>query len=195
MISVIIGTDNNERALVPTLSTLVSGAAAGLIREVIIADGGSTDATVAVADLAGCEAVVLHAPLGARLKEAAARSRAPWLMFLQPGVMLDTGWMDETTRFIEQADLAGSSDTLAAVFRRSAPLAAKASPLREGLSMIKLALFGRPSPTQGLLILRRLYDRLGGHRGDDANTETDLLGRLGRKRTVTLRTGAVKVIA
>ena len=41
MLSVIIPTQNSERALVPTLAALVSGATAGLISEVLIADGGS----------------------------------------------------------------------------------------------------------------------------------------------------------
>ena len=53
MLSVIIPTLNCERVLVPTLASLVSGAAAGTVRDVIIADGGSGDATRDVADLAG----------------------------------------------------------------------------------------------------------------------------------------------
>ncbi|MFJ5489311.1 glycosyltransferase, partial [Hansschlegelia beijingensis] len=53
MLSVLIPTCNHERALVPTLSTLVPGAADGLVRDVTIVDGGSTDATAEVADPAG----------------------------------------------------------------------------------------------------------------------------------------------
>ena len=41
MLSVIIATDESERVLVPTLSALVPGATAGIVREVIIADAGS----------------------------------------------------------------------------------------------------------------------------------------------------------
>jgi glycosyltransferase involved in cell wall biosynthesis len=194
VISVIIGTENCARALIPTLSTLVSGAAAGAVREVIIADAGSTDATAEVADSAGCELIVSKAPLAVRLKEAAARARASWLMFLKPGVTLDANWIDETTRFIEHAELAGRLDQCAAVFRR-APSVINTRPLLfEALTMLKSTFGGRPHPDQGLLIFKRLYDQLGGHRSDSSDPETDLLARIGRKRTVMLRSGAVKVV-
>jgi glycosyltransferase involved in cell wall biosynthesis len=57
MLSVVIATHDSERALLPTLAALVAGAAAGVVREVIIADAGSRDATDAIADGAGCRAV------------------------------------------------------------------------------------------------------------------------------------------
>ena len=43
MLSVIIATLNSERPLVATLAALVPGATAGLVSEVLIADGGSGD--------------------------------------------------------------------------------------------------------------------------------------------------------
>ena len=46
VLSVIIPTLDCERSLVPTLASLVSGAAVGTVRDVIIADGGSRDATL-----------------------------------------------------------------------------------------------------------------------------------------------------
>ena len=54
MLSVIIPTLNCERALALTLAMLVPGAVSGMVREVVLADGGSTDATLEVADAAGC---------------------------------------------------------------------------------------------------------------------------------------------
>ena len=71
MLSVIIPTLNCERVLVPTLASLVSGAAAGTVRDVIIVDGGSGYATVDVADLAGCEIMVFR---GAVAGAAAGRN-------------------------------------------------------------------------------------------------------------------------
>ena len=44
----------------PTLAALVPGATAGLITEVLIADGGSHDDTAAVADVAGCNFLVVE---------------------------------------------------------------------------------------------------------------------------------------
>ena len=72
MLSVIIATLDSERALVRTLAPLVSGATSGLITEVVVADGGSSDETAAVADVAGCRFVASTASLGERLKSAAA---------------------------------------------------------------------------------------------------------------------------
>ena len=64
MLSVIIPTHESERILVRTLACLVPGATAGLIREVILADGGSTDETAEVGDVAGCRFLPLPGPLG-----------------------------------------------------------------------------------------------------------------------------------
>jgi hypothetical protein len=182
MLSVIIATSESERELVRTLAVLVSGAAAGLVREVIVADAGSRDATADVGDAAGCRLLVGSGPAGARLKSAAATARAGWLMFLRPGVVMDTTWIDDAARFIEEED--GSR---AAVFR---PTRNTMQPvLLEILSLLRGALRARPDPQQGLLIAKSLYDSLGGHR-DGADAEHDLLRRLGGRRIATLRSGA-----
>jgi len=189
MLTVIIPTHNSERALVPTLAMLVPGALTGTVREVIVADDGSTDATSEVVDIAGCDIVVSPAPLATRLKSAAASARGTWLLFLRPGVVLDAAWLEEVTRVVENAVLRGTVDTHAAVFRRAPPDAGEALP-RQILGVIAAALRG-PHPEQGLLISRQCYDRVGGHRTDAADPERDLLRRLGRRRLVTLRTAAI----
>jgi glycosyltransferase involved in cell wall biosynthesis len=193
VISVIIATQNSERALVPTLANLVSGAAAGVVREVIVADATSTDKTSEIADLAGCELIVSQAPLATRLSEAAARARASWLMFMRAGIVLDSGWIEEVARFIEQAERAGSKGLQAAVFKKSEPVAARKSVLRQGLSMIKATLAGRASADQGLLISKRIYEELGAHRNNVGDPEIELLRRLGRSRIALLRSGAAKI--
>ena len=48
MISVVIPTHESERALAHTLAALVPGALDGVLREVIVADGGSKDGTAKV---------------------------------------------------------------------------------------------------------------------------------------------------
>src|SRR5215210_3885949 len=96
MFSVVIATQDSERALVPTLAALVPGATAGIVREVIVADGASRDETEQVADFAGCRFLSSSEPLGSRLKAAATGARGNWLMFLAAGVVPGTGWIDET---------------------------------------------------------------------------------------------------
>src|SRR5205085_2864022 len=114
MFSVVIATRDSERPLVHTLSALVPGATAGLVREVIVADGQSTDETEQVADYAGCVFFSSGEPLGGRLKAAARRARGEWLMFLRPGVVPGPAWIDDIVAFVQQG-VAG-----AAVFRREA---------------------------------------------------------------------------
>jgi glycosyltransferase involved in cell wall biosynthesis len=186
MLSVVIPTWNSERALVPTLAMLVPGVMASAVREVIIVDGGSTDATPEVADFAGCALISSTGPLGSRLRAAAAAAREPWLMFLRPGVVLDTNWVPEAARFIEEAIGAGP-DAQAAVFRRSPGVTRPRPVLIEVFNLLAAAL-GSPSPDQGLIIAKPFYERIGGHR-DESDPEAGLLRRLGRRNIARLQTG------
>ena len=184
MLSVVIATHDSERALLPTLAALVAGAAAGVVREVIIADAGSRDATDAIADGAGCRVLMSTQPRGARLKAAAEAARGPWLLFLAPGIVPNVTWVDETRRFMEEAELREYAGSCAAAFRRdSAPFQ---SPLVEAWVLLRTALGARPKASQGLLIAKAFYEALGGHRGVEA-PERDLLRRVGRRRIVLLK--------
>ena len=189
MLSVIIPTLDCERSLIPTLATLVPGAAVGTVRDVIVADGGSRDATLEVADIAGCEIMTSHAPLAVRLREATAKARGSWVMFLKPGVVLDATWIDEVERFVQQAEAHGVIDAPAAAFRAVAAQGFARPLLAEAWSSLRLALGGRIAPEQGLIIPKVLYERLGRHR-DVQDPEADLLARLGRRRIVLLRSRA-----
>lgn len=185
MLSVVIPTRNCERALVPTLAMLVPGVMASVVREVLVADGGSTDGTREVVDFAGCTMLSSPAPLGDRLREAAAATRGDWLMFLRPGTVLDAGWIGETMRFVE----GGSGDDIgsqAAVFRRATPLRARPM-LVEVIEILRNTL-AAPTADQGFVVSKPLYQRLGGHR-DEADPENGLLRRVGRRRIARLRSG------
>jgi glycosyltransferase involved in cell wall biosynthesis len=183
MLSVIIPTFDSERTLVPTLSVLVPGATAGLVSDVLVVDGGSHDDTAGVADVGGCNFLVAEGSLGRRLKTAVAWARAPWLLFLRPGTILDPQWIGEATRFVERAP----PDSRAAVFRRAAPAQ---STLRDAFSLVAAALGARPRPEQGLIISKRFYETLGGHSESIADPETDLIRRIGRRRIVRLASSA-----
>jgi glycosyltransferase involved in cell wall biosynthesis len=188
MLTVIIPTHNSERALVPTLAMLVPGAMTGTVREVIVADAASTDGTAGVVDIAGCDIMVSTAPLAQRLKAAAAAARGTWLLFLRAGVVLDSAWVEEASRVIENAVARGTFASQAAVFRRAGdatePLAGQM------LALVAAAVRG-PHPDQGLMLSREYYDRLGGHRATAADPEAELTRRIGRRRIVTLRSAAV----
>jgi glycosyltransferase involved in cell wall biosynthesis len=190
MLSVVIATHDSERALLPTLAALVAGAAAGVVREVIIADAGSQDATGAIADGAGCRVLISTQPRGARLKAAAETARGPWLLFLAPGTVPNITWVDETRRFIEEAELRGFAASRAAAFRPD--LAPFESPLVEAWALLRTALGARPRASQGLLVAKAFYDALGGHR-EVKTPERDLLRRIGRRHIVLMKCGAAAV--
>jgi len=187
MLSVIIPTLDSERALVPTLAALVSGATAGMISEVLVADGGSRDDTPAVAEIAGCSFIPVEGPLGRRLNVAAASAKARWLMFLRPGTVLDDPWIGDARRFAERPPRAD----MAAVFRRSAPSRAT---IRDALSFLAATLGSRPRPEQGLLLPKVFYGALGGHSEIHADPETDLIRRIGRRRIVILPAAAYSAL-
>ncbi len=188
MLSVVIATQDSERALVPTLAALVPGAVAGVVREVIVADAGSCDGTVEIADGAGCRLLASAAERGVRLKAAADIARAPWLLFLEPGAVPDVTWIDETRRFVAEAEHGRHSNHHAAAFRAAAT--ANRPLLLDALGMLWSALGIGSIACRGLLIARSHYDALGGHR-DVADCERELIRRVGRHRIVLLRTSAI----
>ncbi|TAK47142.1 MAG: glycosyl transferase [Xanthobacteraceae bacterium] len=177
MISVVIATEGQDRAVVPTLAALVAGAAAGVVREVILVDRAPSELLRTVADATGCELVETDGACGAALAAGATRAKSDWLMFLRPGMVPEHGWVDDLARFIEDGSLSGDGQMRAALFS-----IAGARPLAALMRALRLT---GPSPDQGLVIARALYREIGGH-GTGPRAEERLLRRIGRARRVTL---------
>lgn len=192
MISVIIPTFNDERRLVPTLAALVPGAADGLVVEAIVADGGSTDETAAVADMAGCRMIEGPADAGLRLRRAAETARAPWLMFVEPGTVLDEGWTRDVRAFLEQVSRRGEIDRRAAVFAPGADDFGMRGVIRRLSLRAGLTLGRGPHPSLGLLISARHYRGLGGHRAGRL-PQRPFGRRIGRRRISVLRSRATAI--
>ncbi|MDP2803276.1 MAG: glycosyltransferase [Phreatobacter sp.] len=192
MISVIIPTLNDERRLVPTLASLVSGAADGIVIEAVIADGGSQDGTEAVADVAGCRFLVGPVDRGARLAAATGTAKAPWLMFMRPGVVLDEGWIREVHGFLDLVTRRQEIDRRAAAFSLGVDDYGLAAKAHLAQARLKFLFGGGADPHQGLLLSRTHYRALGGHRAG-MDSETALTRRLGRSRVITLRSRATPV--
>jgi len=102
MISVVIATHNDARTLGQTLASLVPAAVDGLVREVILADAGSTDETLAIAEDAGARVVRADGGAEARLTEACRAARAEWLLILETSVPAPHGWEDPAGRHMER---------------------------------------------------------------------------------------------
>lgn len=179
MISVIIPTLNDAARLPQTLSSLVDGVADGLIKQVVFADAGSTDDTLAIAEATGCDIAQSDNHPGRQLKAGVAATKAKWLLFLDPGTELDKAYLDETRRFLSDGD------GRAAAFRYAR---ADSGAQRDVLIARGRELLKRPTREQGLLISRALFEKVGGIAASDWHGE--MIRRLGASRLVILKTNA-----
>lgn len=190
MISVVIPTLNAQVSLAATLTSLVPGAVEGVVRQVIVVDGGSSDRTLKIAEDSGADVVTAPRGRGGQLQAGAREARFPWLLFLHADTVLDPGWEREAAAFAERVDT-GRRPLSAACFRFALDdMGFLPRAVETGVSL-RCGLLRLPYGDQGLLIPRRLYDEIGGFRPLPLMEDVDLVRRLGRRRIVMLRTPAV----
>ncbi len=185
MLSIVIPTLNSERTLGATVEALVPGALSGLVRQLVISDGGSSDATLAIADAVGAEVVTGTAGRGLQLARGGQAARGRWLLFLHADTVLAPGWTDKTRQFIE------AGDGRAACFRYRLDDRRLRARAVETIVGLRCRLFVLPYGDQGLLISRRLYDQLGGYQPMPLMEDVDLVRRIGRRRLSVLDHDAV----
>src|SRR5260370_9213358 len=101
MLSVIIPTDGLEQPAVATLAALVPGAAAGVVREVLLVDRSGNGVIERVADVSGCRFLRFEGSHPTALPAGARQARSPSLLFLPPAAALDAGLIDDTAQFIQ----------------------------------------------------------------------------------------------
>lgn len=190
MISVVIPTLNSQAELTATLAALVQGAVQGIVKEVIIADGGSGDDTSQIADIAGARLVRSETGRGAQLAAGADEARSDWLLFLHADTVLQPGWVQEVSTFIDKVD-SGQRPQSAAAFTFALNDFGAKPRILEKIVGLRCGLFRFPYGDQGLLIPKRLYSALGGYRPLPLMEDVDLIRRLGWRRVTMLRTKAV----
>jgi rSAM/selenodomain-associated transferase 2 len=190
MISVIIPALNAQATLALTLAALVSAAVDGLVREVIVVDGGSTDRTAEIAEEAGVTLVACSGGRGPQLGAGADRARSPWLLFLHADTELEPGWEREAASFMEAVDR-GKRPPAAAVFRFALDDRGFRPRLLERLVAARCALLRLPYGDQGLLLPRSLYAEVGGFAPIALMEDVDMARRLCRHRIALLRARAL----
>jgi glycosyltransferase involved in cell wall biosynthesis len=99
---VVIATRNDERTLAQTLASFVPAAIDALVREVILADAGSTDQTLAIGEDAGARIVRGEGAVETRLLEACRAARGDWLLILESSVSAPHGWEGAAGRHMER---------------------------------------------------------------------------------------------
>jgi glycosyltransferase involved in cell wall biosynthesis len=154
MISVVIATLNDERLLGPVLSALVPAAVDGVVRQVIVADGGSSDATLEIAKDCGADVLEMSGSIEVRLAAGCVNAKGDWLLILDPSVTPPPGWEAAARAHIEQGP----------------DKAAWFAPTRGGL-------LGGPPKAHGLLVSRIQLNASGGY---SAGLARKLGGRLAR---------------
>ena len=190
MISVIIPTLNAQDRLTATLAALVPAAVDGIVREVIIVDGGSTDETGAIAEEAGASFLTRTGGRGYQLDVGARRAKFPWLLFLHADTVLAGGWEGEVTAFMWAVD-GGSRPAAAAAFRFGLDDVGMRPRLLERIVALRCRIFGLPYGDQGLLISQHLYREIGGFNPLPVMEDVDLFRRLKRQRIAMLQARAV----
>ncbi|MGQ0560103.1 MAG: TIGR04283 family arsenosugar biosynthesis glycosyltransferase [Sphingosinicella sp.] len=168
-LAVVIPTLDAESYLADSLERLKAA------DEIVIADGGSSDATIAIAEGAGARFVTTASGRGVQLAAGAKAARGDWLLFLHADTLLAPGWR-------AAADAHGDkSSGSAACFRLRLDDAAWQARAIERAVAWRTRLLGLPYGDQGLLISRALYDSVGGYRPLALMEDVDLVRRLGRR--------------
>ncbi|MDQ7079387.1 MAG: glycosyltransferase [Paracoccaceae bacterium] len=173
-VSVIIPTLNVADRIGPCLHALFAGLDAGLIHELILSDGGSSDDIEKMADELGARFVSGPQGRGGQLRRGAEVARAPWLLFLHADTVLAPGWEGVVAGHVQggrcptrRPGMDAADDTVAdmgraAVFRLGFDSAGMPGRLVAGWANLRTRLFGLPYGDQGLLVSRALYDAVGG---------------------------------
>lgn len=176
-------------AVIPTLdaadelpATLGALAGARLIREVIVTDGGSGDATVAVGQAVGARIVIAPRGRGSQLAAGAAAARGDWLLFLHADCRLAPGWESAVEAFVTAPGAPGR----AGYFGFALDDASQAARRLERIVAWRCRALGLPYGDQGLLIARALYDKVGGFKALPLMEDVEFVRRLGRRRLAPL---------
>jgi len=154
-LSIILPTLNSARSLGATLESLRPGG--GIIREVIVSDGGSKDETSDCAKIFGARFISGDPGRGGQLGRGAALACGAWLLFVHSDTRLETDWHKSVQEHITAfPDRAGC-------FRLRFQSAGVMPPIVATWANMRTRLFGLPYGDQGLLVPRTLYDYVGGY--------------------------------
>ncbi len=150
-ISVIIPTLNEATCLAQTLRSL----RAEKPREIIVADGGSSDATCELAREADR---VLYGPRGraAQMNHGAAHATGDVLLFLHADCTLEPRALHAAEEWL------GRRGVAAGCFRMTVTASGLAYRLLDACATARVRLTGLIYGDQGLFVERRLFERIGG---------------------------------
>jgi rSAM/selenodomain-associated transferase 2 len=179
MLSVVIPTLNAAPCLGPCLAALREA------DEIVVADGGSSDGTAAIAERNEARLVLSAPGRGVQLAAGAQSAEGDWLVFVHADTRLEPGWRQEADRHMAR------QPDRAACFRFRLDAREWQARLVERAVALRVRLLGLPYGDQGLLVSRRLYEEIGGYRPLPLMEDFDLVRRIGRHRLERLPVAAL----
>ncbi|MGH9584292.1 MAG: TIGR04283 family arsenosugar biosynthesis glycosyltransferase [Bryobacteraceae bacterium] len=169
-ISIVVPTLNEEAEIAATIRALQNLRGE---KEILIADGGSTDRTIAIAGQLG--ATVVHAPRGRgpQMHAAAAEATGDVLWFVHADTKPPAGAICDIERALRAKLVVGGNFGL--VFDGTSRAARQLTFIYPVLRLFRLC-YG----DSGIFIRREVYDRIGGFRPLALFEDLDLLRRMRR---------------
>lgn len=181
MLSIILPTLNAQATLAATLDAVLAPDIPGL--DVIIVDGGSTDATATIANERGVRWFESAPGRGRQLALGAQHAQSEWLLFLHADTTLPDDWTTVVSRFIVDDANQQRAGYFALAFDDAGGPARRVA----GLANWRAKAWSLPYGDQGLLIHRSLYDAVDGF-DESLNLmeDVEMARRIGPMRLVRL---------
>lgn len=123
----------------------------GLIAEVIVCDGGSTDETCSIAQEVGATIITGAPSRGGQIARGCSAARGQWLLILHADTQLAPGWAAAAVRHMQTNDAGWG----ALQFDKGGKFVA-------GWANLRSRFLGLPYGDQGLFLPRTLYNQVGG---------------------------------
>jgi rSAM/selenodomain-associated transferase 2 len=162
-------------------------AALGTDLDIIIVDGGSSDATAAIANRPNVRWIDSPRGRGIQLQRGAQLASGDWLLFIHADTVLEPHWREAAQAFMADP----SNRSKAAVFKFTIDDDAPQARRLEAMVAWRTRWLGLPYGDQGLLIERAFLQRIGGYRPIPLMEDVAIVRRIGRRAIVTLEASAL----
>jgi rSAM/selenodomain-associated transferase 2 len=155
--------------------------------EIIIADGGSSDRTIEIAESSqGVKVVTTRKGRGLQMNAGAFSATGDILLFLHADTTLEDGWGQAIAGAVKDSSIVGGAFTFA--------IKNPAKKYRAVEQWVKLRcfLFRLPYGDQAIFVKRHVFKKLGGYKNIPLMEDVDLIERMKRLgRIVILETRAL----